>query len=353
MGSAVLPAGWIGVRRALPEPGAGPGGVVGVARGRIARRRRGGDARPDVLRRSRRPLPRLHRRGARLRGRRRRDRRARCRCTRRTRTAPASPTSCSPRCRPSSPSTSPRCGRRRSAPRVPIDADVFHLHHLTPQLDAAHRHWPDVPLVVHLHGTELKLIEAIEQRVALAATLGETLATMPRRGGRRRSTSARDLDAGAGRAAARRPAGTSWRHGEFWAAHLKQQAQLADHLITVSPAEPRRPRSRCSGSSPSDVTALPNGVDIERFRPRPRSPGARRAAFRRVPRRRPAGLDASPGRPERCAYTEADLDRLLGAGRRRHRAALRRAVPRVQARARADPRVRPRARAGSPGRARS
>ena len=41
------------------------------------------------------------------------------------------------------------------------EAKVFHLHHLTPQLDAAHRWWPDVPLVVHLHGTELKLIEAI------------------------------------------------------------------------------------------------------------------------------------------------------------------------------------------------
>ena len=57
------------------------------------------------------------------------------------------------------------------------DADVFHLHHLTPQLDAARRGWPEVPLVVHLHGTGPKMIAAIEERVALAAALGETLAT--------------------------------------------------------------------------------------------------------------------------------------------------------------------------------
>ena len=38
-------------------------------------------------------------------------------------------------------------------------ANVFHLHHLTPQLDAVQEQWPHVPLVVHLHGTELKMIE--------------------------------------------------------------------------------------------------------------------------------------------------------------------------------------------------
>ena len=43
-------------------------------------------------------------------------------------------------------------------------ADVFHLHHLTPQFDAAHRFWPHVPLVAHLHGTELRMIEAIAAR---------------------------------------------------------------------------------------------------------------------------------------------------------------------------------------------
>ena len=41
-------------------------------------------------------------------------------------------------------------------------AHMFHLHHLTSQHDVVARRWPQVPVVAHLHGTELKLIEAIE-----------------------------------------------------------------------------------------------------------------------------------------------------------------------------------------------
>ena len=89
--------------------------------------------------------------------------RPRCRCIPRTRTAPVLRTCCSRRCGPRSPSISARW----DAPLLAAGADradVFHLHHLTPQLDAAHRRWPEVPLVAHLHGTELKMIEAIEAR---------------------------------------------------------------------------------------------------------------------------------------------------------------------------------------------
>ncbi len=41
-------------------------------------------------------------------------------------------------------------------------ADVLHLHHLTPLNEAAARVAPDVPVVGHLHGTELLMLEAIE-----------------------------------------------------------------------------------------------------------------------------------------------------------------------------------------------
>ncbi len=40
--------------------------------------------------------------------------------------------------------------------------DVLHLHHLTPINEAAARVAPDVPVVGHLHGTELLMLEAIE-----------------------------------------------------------------------------------------------------------------------------------------------------------------------------------------------
>src|SRR3954453_239575 len=43
------------------------------------------------------------------------------------------------------------------------DADVLHLHHLTPINEAAARVAPGVPVVGHLHGTELLMLEAIEE----------------------------------------------------------------------------------------------------------------------------------------------------------------------------------------------
>jgi glycosyltransferase involved in cell wall biosynthesis len=43
-------------------------------------------------------------------------------------------------------------------------ADVLHLHHLTPLNEAASLVAPDVPVVAHLHGTELTMLEAIDER---------------------------------------------------------------------------------------------------------------------------------------------------------------------------------------------
>jgi glycosyltransferase involved in cell wall biosynthesis len=152
-------------------------------------------------------------------------------------------------------------------------AGIFHLHHLTPQLDAVRTHWPHVPLVVHLHGTELKMIAAIEEPIAR----GEP---------------------------------DPWPHGRHWAAHLKRRATLADHVITVSPSN-RDAAIEMLGLAPEHVTALPNGVDIERFAPRPRTPESRRAAFRRFLVDDPQGWSPT-GPPGTVAYSEADLDRLLG-----------------------------------------
>jgi glycosyltransferase involved in cell wall biosynthesis len=187
-------------------------------------------------------------------------------------------------------------------------ADVLHLHHLTPQLDAAERSWPDVPRVVHLHGTELKLIDAVDARVEVAAALGETLATMPEDTSTLVTTD-RGLDEGQ-QDLVRTTRWGSWRHGEHWSAHLKAQARRADHLITVSP-ENRAAVVDGLGIDPSDVTAIANGVDVERFRPRSHTAASRRATFRRVLVDDPQGWteDEPAGA---LAYDEADLDRLLG-----------------------------------------
>jgi glycosyltransferase involved in cell wall biosynthesis len=187
-------------------------------------------------------------------------------------------------------------------------ADVLHLHHLTPQHDAARR-WPQVPVVAHLHGTELKLLEAIDERVALAAALGTTLEAMPTR-----------ADAAGGRV----PAGLddrqqslwrgtrwrAWRHGSFWARHLRRQGAAADHLVAVSPSD-RATATSVLGVDPARISEVPNGVDVVRFRPRPGTPAERRARFRRWLVDDPQGWDRTGG-PGTIAYSEADLDRLLG-----------------------------------------
>jgi len=188
-------------------------------------------------------------------------------------------------------------------------ASVLHLHHLTPQLDAAHRNWPHVPIVVHLHGTEMKMIEAIRDRVEIAATLGATLTTMPTLSAAQLGDPDNGLDATQlDMACATR--WSSWRHGEFWAARLKQQAQLADHLITVSPQN-RATAISLLGIEPADITTIHNGVDIELFSPTAHTPSSRRATFRRALVEDPQGWTET-GAPGTLRYTESDLDRMLG-----------------------------------------
>jgi glycosyltransferase involved in cell wall biosynthesis len=187
-------------------------------------------------------------------------------------------------------------------------ADVFHLHHLTPQFDAVRDHWPDVPVVAHLHGTELKLIEAIRERAAIAARFGETLETMPEAAahlqGVEHQLDPTELEL------LRTTRWPSWRHGEFWADRLTRHARQAAHLIAVSP-QTRDAAISVLGVRSEDITVIANGVDIDRFRPQSRVPGARRATFRRALVDDPRGWSKS-GPPGTLAYREADLDRLLG-----------------------------------------
>ena len=102
------------------------------------------------------------------------------------------------------------------------DADVLHLHHLTPLNEAAARVAPDVPVVGHLHGTELLMLEAIE--------------------------------AGAGRAG---------RTREAWAERMRGWAARCERLIVLSetPGRPRRAaarRRRTSAASRSPTASTPS-----------------------------------------------------------------------------------------------
>jgi glycosyltransferase involved in cell wall biosynthesis len=142
-------------------------------------------------------------------------------------------------------------------------ADVLHLHHLTPANEAAARCFPSVPVLAHLHGTELALLRAIE--------------------------------AGA-------PSG--WRYAQSWARRLRAWARGATLLVVPPGAE--ADAARLLGLERAKLRGLPSGVELDRFSPRPLAGEERLAFWRRWLVERPRGWDES-GRPGSVAYTDEEL----------------------------------------------
>jgi glycosyltransferase involved in cell wall biosynthesis len=137
-------------------------------------------------------------------------------------------------------------------------ADVLHLHHLTPLNEAAARVAPAVPIVGHLHGTELLMLEAIE--------------------------------ADPGR----------WAHGPAWAARMREWAGACERIILLSETQERRAEDLL-GVGEERCVLVPNGFDPKVFAPRHID---HRALWRRHLVEEPRGW--GPG--ETVGYTEADLD---------------------------------------------
>jgi glycosyltransferase involved in cell wall biosynthesis len=138
-------------------------------------------------------------------------------------------------------------------------ADVLHLHHLTPLNEAAAQVAPGVPIVGHLHGTELLMLEQI---------------------------------------AAGPPA--SWAYADAWAERLRRWAGACERLVMLSQSQVAR-AVELLGVDPDACVVVPNGFDADRFRP------ARvdRAAFwRRQLVEHPGGW--APGEPAgSVAYEDA------------------------------------------------
>ncbi|MEA2306104.1 MAG: hypothetical protein QOH43_3384 [Solirubrobacteraceae bacterium] len=112
-------------------------------------------------------------------------------------------------------------------------ADVLHLHHLTPLHEAAARVAPDVPVVGHLHGTELLMLEQIA-----------------------------------------RGAPAHWTHAAAWARRMRRWAQGCRRLLLPTGALVERAVALL-GVSPSACAVASNGFDPELFQPQP----VDRAAF--------------------------------------------------------------------------
>jgi glycosyltransferase involved in cell wall biosynthesis len=111
-------------------------------------------------------------------------------------------------------------------------AAVLHLHHLTPLNEAARRVAPGVPVVAHLHGTELLLLERI---------------------------------------AAGPPA--EWAHAEAWAARMRGWAQRCARILLLSGSQVAR-ATQLLGVERGACVVVPNGFEPHTFRPAPVDRGA-------------------------------------------------------------------------------
>ena len=142
-------------------------------------------------------------------------------------------------------------------------AELLHLHHLTPANEAAQRACPTVPVVGQLHGTELALLRAIE--------------------------------AGA-------PA--SWRFAERWQQRMRKWARVCERLIVPPGASAEV--TRLLGVPLAAVVELPSGVELDLFRRRPLDRPERLAHWRRWLVEQPLGWDEG-GIPGSVAYRDEDL----------------------------------------------
>jgi glycosyltransferase involved in cell wall biosynthesis len=141
--------------------------------------------------------------------------------------------------------------------------EVLHLHHLTPIAAAAAEVLPNLPVLAHLHGTEMLMLESI------------------RRGN------------------------VTWPYAEAWQRRMFGWARAADRLVVVSPRD--RERASALFDLPSErIAVVPHGVDTERFAPRCLPRRDRVELFRRWLVEEPRGWEEG-GAEGSVRYSDADL----------------------------------------------
>lgn len=142
------------------------------------------------------------------------------------------------------------------------EADLLHLHHLTPLYEAAARVAPSTAVVGHVHGTELLMLEEIEERGHHA-----------------------------------------WPHAWEWVDRLRAWAQRCRRLIVLSDTQVER-AERLLEIDPARCVRVPNGFDPEVFDIRQQDHAAH---WRRHLVDEPCGW-APDGEPGSVAYRPDDLE---------------------------------------------
>jgi glycosyltransferase involved in cell wall biosynthesis len=143
------------------------------------------------------------------------------------------------------------------------EASLLYLHHLGPLNEAAARAFPETPVLGHIHGTELLMLE----RIAAGA-----------------------------------PAG--WTDAEPWAQRISDWAAACERIVVSSPRGLKR-AAAVLDLDPDRFVCVPNGFDPA-FAPREVD---RRSHWRRHLVERPQGWRPGSG-PGSVAYPEAELEAL-------------------------------------------
>jgi glycosyltransferase involved in cell wall biosynthesis len=180
---------------------------------------------------------------------------------------------------------------------------LLHLHHLTPIHEAAAALFADTPLVTHLHGTEILLVEQIDRLSAIARSLGTDLAGMA--GGPPPGWEAEKVLTLDERHLVAETRWECWTHGADWARRLRRAAARSDRVVAISP-HLREQAATVLALPPERLLSIPNGVDLSRFERRRLSDAERLARWRHWLVEAPQGWDQSGG-PGTIAYREEDL----------------------------------------------
>ena len=180
---------------------------------------------------------------------------------------------------------------------------VLHLHHLTPIHDAAAALFPDTPLVTHLHGTEILMLEQIDRLSAIARLLGTDLAGMAE-GPPAGWEADEDLSRDERRLIAETRWGC-WVHGEHWSRRLRAAAARSDRVVAISP-HLREEAAKVLALPPERLLSIPNGVDVSRFEQLHLPAPERLARWRHWLVEAPQGWDES-GTPGTIAYRDEDM----------------------------------------------
>jgi glycosyltransferase involved in cell wall biosynthesis len=196
------------------------------------------------------------------------------------------------------------------------DVDILHLHHLSHLQEAASIAYEGIPRVTTLHGTELKLIEGMRERMALLEKINMTpqqasIKLFSELSTREKTIAAIranfDLDEKE-KEILTETSWELWKYSPYWLSKFDEYAKLAGKIITVSEHDSEKAMNLLGLETKPIV--IPNGVDSKTFSPKGLTTKQKLKLLRKWLVDDPKGW--KPGKkPGSIRYSNDDIDRFL------------------------------------------